>query len=60
MNEERHISCPICQRYIMKSGGCKDTALSCSKCGTELLISVDSSSVNIRVIRMSPKQKKTA
>lgn len=60
MNVEKRIFCPICGRHIMRSGSCTDTTIPCPKCDSELMFSVDSSNVRIRVVRMSSKQKKIA
>lgn len=60
MKVERLIFCPICGRHVMKSSGCTDTTIPCRKCGSELMFSVDSDTISIRVVRMSPKQKKSA
>ena len=57
MEQKMYISCPVCGRYLSKSGNGTNSDIKCPKCGSDVSVAVSINALNITVNSWSQKQK---
>ena len=49
--ERRFVSCPVCGRILMKCQGNCSIEITCGKCGSDIMVTVDEEKVSVQEYR---------